>query len=149
KKCTVVMPASSSKVKIAQVRSYDATVDLIDTTKTSRAARVAELAASISDARTCSPYDDSWVIAGNATLGHEIFTALDPDVVVAPVGGGGLSSGLVVALVLVLSLLHSLDARRPSPSDAARARATSLGRLTFVLSIVIVVLAVMLVRGPP
>ncbi|MEO8799527.1 MAG: DUF4149 domain-containing protein [Polyangiaceae bacterium] len=55
----------------------------------------------------------------------------------------------VVALVLVLSLLHSLDARRPSPTDAARARATSLGRLTFVLSTVIVVLAVMLVRGPP
>lgn len=54
-----------------------------------------------------------------------------------------------VALVLVLSLFHSLDARRPSPTDEARARATSLGRVTFLLSIIVVVLAVMLVRGGP
>ncbi len=120
KKCTVVMPASSSKVKIAQVRSYDATVDLIDTMKTSRAARLAELAASISDARSCSPYDDPWVIAGNATLGHEIFTALDPDVVVAPVGGGGLSSGLVVARDDANAKAAIVGAEPAIANDAAR-----------------------------
>ncbi|HEX7666570.1 MAG TPA: pyridoxal-phosphate dependent enzyme [Polyangiaceae bacterium] len=120
KKCTVVMPASSSKVKIAQVKSYDAAVDLIDPTKVSRAARLAELAASIPDARSCSPYDDAYVIAGNATLGHEIFSALDPDVVVAPVGGGGLSSGIVVARDDAKAKAVVVGAEPAIANDAAR-----------------------------
>lgn len=120
KKCTVVMPASSSKVKIAQVRSYDATVDLVDTTRISRATRLAELAASIPGARSCSPYDDPWVIAGNATLGHEIFTALEPEIVVAPVGGGGLSSGLVVARDAAKAKAVVVGAEPAIANDAAR-----------------------------
>lgn len=51
-----------------------------------------------------------------------------------------------VTLVLVVSRVHALDARQP---QARAARASSLGRATLGLSVVVVVLAVFLVRGSP
>src|SRR4249919_3852029 len=44
KKCTVVMPATSAQVKIDAVSGFGATVELIDTSKVARSARVAQLA---------------------------------------------------------------------------------------------------------
>jgi len=93
KKCTVVMPETSARVKIEAVKSYGATVDLVDTRKTGRSERVAQLAAQMPDAYLASAYDDLFVIEGNSTLGDEL-AGKDFDVVVAPVGGGGLISGL-------------------------------------------------------
>jgi threonine dehydratase len=97
KKCTVVMPETSARVKIEAVKNYGATVDLIDTRKIGRNERVAELAAQMPDAYFASAYDDLHVIEGNATLGDEL-AEKDFDVVIAPVGGGGLSSGIVTGL---------------------------------------------------
>ena len=98
KRCTIVMPNTSANVKVEAVRSHEGIVDLIDTTVKSREARVAELAAKNPDAYISSAFDDPWVIAGNATLGREILSRYpDLDAVVAPVGGGGLTSGLVLA----------------------------------------------------
>ena len=62
KKCTVVMPETSAKVKIEAVKSYGATVDLIDTQKVGRAARVSQLAEQIPDVYVASAYDDLLVI---------------------------------------------------------------------------------------
>src|SRR5262249_54303228 len=67
KKCTVVMPETSAKVKIDAVRGYGATVDLIDTTRIGRSERMAELAKHIPDAYFASAYDDDLVIQGNST----------------------------------------------------------------------------------
>jgi threonine dehydratase len=97
KKCTVVMPATSAQVKINAVRSYGAVVDLVDTTKVGRNERVAQLAAQMPDAYFASAYDDQLVIDGNASLGDEL-AKLNFDVVVSPVGGGGLSSGILTGL---------------------------------------------------
>ena len=97
KKCTVVMPETSAKVKIDAVRGYGATVDLIDTNKISRNARIAQLAAEMPDAYFASPYDDRFVIDGNSTLGNELAFE-DFDVVISPIGGGGLISGLITGL---------------------------------------------------
>jgi len=97
KKCTVIMPETSARVKIDAVRSYGATVDLIDISKISRSERVAQLAAEMPDAYFASPYDDDLVIQGNSTLGDELAVE-DFDIVVVPVGGGGLISGLVTGL---------------------------------------------------
>jgi threonine dehydratase len=93
KKCTVVMPETSAQVKIEAVRGYGATVDLVDTRVVGRSARVAELAARMPNAYVASAYDDLFVIDGNASLGDEL-AARDFDVVIAPVGGGGLISGI-------------------------------------------------------
>lgn len=94
KKCTVVMPETSAQVKIDAVRSFGATVDLIDVSKTGREERVAQLADEMPDAYIASPYDDQLVIDGNSTLGDEIGDN-EFDAVIVPVGGGGLISGLI------------------------------------------------------
>src|SRR3989442_14327969 len=50
KSCIIAMPSTSAQVKIEAVREYGGNVDLIDVRVTSRAARVAELAAENPDA---------------------------------------------------------------------------------------------------
>ena len=97
KKCTVVMPATSAQVKIDAVRNYGATVDLVDTTKVTRSGRVAQLAAETPNAYVASAYDDQLVIDGNATLGAEL-AKHNFDIVVSPIGGGGLLSGIITGL---------------------------------------------------
>ena len=93
KKCTVVMPETSAKVKIEAVKNYGATVDLVDTNKIGRNERVAQLAEQMPNAYFASAYDDLLVIEGNSTIGDEI-SAKDFDVVISPIGGGGLISGI-------------------------------------------------------
>jgi threonine dehydratase len=96
KRCTVVMPTQSARVKIDAVRRHGGAVDLVDTTKMTRKERVDAVAATLDGPQVVSAYDDPFVVAGNATLGTEIL-AEPPEVIVVPVGGGGLSSGMVVA----------------------------------------------------
>jgi threonine dehydratase len=114
KRCTVVMPANSAQVKIAAVRDYGARVDLVDTATVRREHRVAELAAADPAAYVASAYDDPLVIQGNATLGRELAainaaaataaaagggTGSGPfDAILAPIGGGGLSAGVLSGL---------------------------------------------------
>jgi threonine dehydratase len=97
KKCTVVMPVTSAQVKIDAVRGFGATVDLVDTMKVGRNERVAQLASEMPDAYFASAYDDQLVIDGNSTLGDEL-AGKGFDVVVVPVGGGGLISGVITGL---------------------------------------------------
>src|SRR5687768_8920573 len=97
KKCTVVMPDTSAKVKIDAVRSYGATVDLVNVKTIGRNERVAQVAAEMPNAYFASAYDDAFVIEGNATIGDEL-AARDFDVVVTPIGGGGLISGIITGL---------------------------------------------------
>lgn len=94
KKCTVIMPATSAKVKIDAVRGFGATVDLIDVKQVSRNDRVAQLSAEMPNAYFASPYDDKFVIEGNSSLADEL-AGWNFDAVVVPVGGGGLISGLI------------------------------------------------------
>lgn len=98
KRCTVVMPSGAPKVKVDAVREYGADVDLVDVTKKARLERLREIAKDSPEAYVASPYDDPYVIDGNATLGTELLAmGLDLDFIVAPIGGGGLTSGLVKA----------------------------------------------------
>ena len=99
KSATVVMPDTSAQVKVDAVREYGGKADLIDVRKTSRQRRIQELAQEDSGSYVASPYDDPLVIEGNATLGAEL-AALNRriDFVLAPVGGGGLTSGLIQGL---------------------------------------------------
>lgn len=92
-----MMPETSAKVKIDAVRGYGATVDLVDTAKIGRSERVAQLAEQMPNAYFASAYDDEFVIAGNSSLGDEL--AIENfDVIVVPVGGGGLISGIVTGM---------------------------------------------------
>lgn len=121
KSCVIVMPATSAEVKIAAVREYGGVVDLIDVREKSRAARVAELAGENPDAYVASAYDDPLVIEGNASLGAELASSgREFDVVVAPVGGGGLTSGLITGLRRGGSHAKVVGAEPLLANDAAR-----------------------------
>ena len=121
KRCTVVMPANSVKVKVEAVRAFGATVDLVDTAKVPRAQRVKELAAADPDAYVASAYDDPLVIAGNSSLGRELAALASRfDVIVAPVGGGGLLSGVVQGLREAGAATPVVGAEPLLANDAAR-----------------------------
>ena len=121
KRCTIVMPANSARVKVEAVLSYGGRVDLVDTTRVKRATRVAQLAAEHPEAYIASAYDDPFVIAGNSSLGDELARLLTPpDVVVAAIGGGGLTSGLVQAARRATHRMAVVGAEPLLANDAAR-----------------------------
>ena len=119
KKCTVVMPTTSAQVKIDAVRGFGATVDLIDTSKVARSDRVMQLGATMPGAYIASAYDDEFVIAGNATLGEEL-AMHDFEIIVVPIGGGGLISGIVSGLKPNGTRPNVMGAEPLSGNDAAR-----------------------------
>ena len=121
KRCTVVMPATAPQIKVDAVREYGAQVDLIDVRKKGRLERVAELANEFPDAYVASPYDDPLVIEGNGTLADELFDlGLDLDYIIAPIGGGGLTSGLVQAVQRSGKNVQVLAAEPALSNDAAQ-----------------------------
>ena len=97
KACTVVMPNTSAQVKISAVESFGGIVDLIDVNKISRNDRVQQLISQQPEAFYAQAYDDYRVVAGNSTLSKEILSYSDFDVIITPIGGGGLCSGQIIA----------------------------------------------------
>jgi threonine ammonia-lyase medium form len=97
--CVVVMPAYASPAKVAACRGYGAEV-IVGGDVHQAFAKVGEL----QNARGLTlvhPYDDRHVIAGQGTIGLEILEDLpEAEVVVVPIGGGGLISGIAAAVKL-------------------------------------------------
>lgn len=121
KSCIIVMPNTSARVKIEAVKEYGGAVDLIDITSKSRKARVAELAREHPEAYVASAYDDPLVIEGNASLGAELGALGRPfDFVVAPIGGGGLASGIITGLRASSAKFRVVGAEPLEANDAAR-----------------------------
>lgn len=120
KTCTVVMPATSAQVKVAAVQSYGSRVDLIDVRKISRNDRVQQLLAEQPAAFYAQAYDDYRVVAGNSTLSQEILSAADFEVLVVPVGGGGLCSGQIIARDYLYAHAEIIGAEPLPGNDAAR-----------------------------
>ena len=92
-KAYIVMPESSPQVKVNAVRGYGAEVTIC---ASNQAARESTLEAIVerTGATFIHPYDNDEVITGQATCIKEIIDAIpDVDIVVTPVGGGGLLSG--------------------------------------------------------
>ena len=95
---TVVMPSDAPPIKRARVEADGATVVVVGTASLERQL-VAERLAAERGLSIIPPYDDDRVIAGQGTVGLEIAEAM-PDValVLVPIGGGGLASGVAVAI---------------------------------------------------
>jgi threonine dehydratase len=92
-KAYIVMPESSPQVKVNAVKGYGAEVTIC---ASNQAARESTLEAIVerTGATFIHPYDNDEVITGQATCVKEIIEAMpDVDIVVTPVGGGGLLSG--------------------------------------------------------
>jgi threonine dehydratase len=94
----IVMPVDAVPAKLNATRRYGAEVILHGHTTVEREAKAKELAAS-TGAILVQPFDDPLVIAGQGTIGLEVLADL-PSVstIIVPVGGGGLISGIAVAI---------------------------------------------------
>lgn len=96
--CLVVMWQGASAQKIAATREYGADVDLAATTPAEAFERLEELIAA-SGRALVHPFDAAPTIAGQGTVGLEIAEDVpDVDVVVVPIGGGGLVAGVALAV---------------------------------------------------
>lgn len=95
--CTVVMPASAPQVKQDRARHYGATVILAGTCY-DEAQEHAKTLANAQGLTYVPSFNHPAIIAGQGTILQEIVTELpEAEVVVVPVGGGGLISGLLLA----------------------------------------------------
>jgi len=94
--CTVVIPEGAPEIKIERVRALGAEVRMVPPAE--RLAAAERIAAE--QGRTLiPPFDDRRIIAGQGTIGVEIVEDLpEVDVVLVPVGGGGLASGVATAV---------------------------------------------------
>jgi threonine dehydratase len=89
----IVMPKSSPQVKVDAVRGYGANVIICESNQAAREAALEKIVAE-TGAEFIHPYDDYRVITGQATCVKELIEEVpDLEIVITPVGGGGLLSG--------------------------------------------------------
>jgi threonine dehydratase len=94
--CKVVMPENSVKIKVEAVRHYGGEVVFCEPTPQGRADGLAALVAE--GCIPVHPYDDADIICGQGTAALELAEQCpDLDIVLTPVGGGGLISGTAIA----------------------------------------------------
>ncbi len=99
-KCVMVMPRNAPKIKVDSTAALGAEIVTVGPASAERMQKAEELAAQHGYA-IVPPYNDPFIIAGQGTVGLEILEDLpDVDLVLAPVGGGGLISGVSAAIKL-------------------------------------------------
>jgi threonine dehydratase len=114
----VVMPENSAAVKIAAVRSHGAEIIFCRPGRVAREATLAELLAR-RPLIPVHPYDDYRVIAGQGTACLELIEERSAlDIVLAPVGGGGLLSGTAIAARGLLPQARVLGVEPEQADDA-------------------------------
>jgi threonine dehydratase len=118
----VVMPTNVTAAKRAGAERLGAQIVLAGTTTHERADKARE----ICDAQGLTmvhPYDDPMIIAGQGTVGVEIAEDLpDVEMVLVPVGGGGLSAGVATAVKLMLPKVRLVGVEPVSAPKLYRAR---------------------------
>jgi threonine dehydratase len=113
---TIVMPDTTPAVKVEATRALGAEVELVD--PADRVTRAERIVAN-DGATLVPPYDDPNVIAGQGTVGAEIAEDLpDADIVLAPVSGGGLISGIATAIKAVLPSTRVIGVEPELAADA-------------------------------
>jgi threonine dehydratase len=153
-RATIVMPAIAPAVKVAKTRALGGQVVLLAGGGEEEWRVAAEELAAEHSYVMIPPFDDETIIAGQATVGHEIGEEL-PQVglVLVPIGGGGLISGVAAALKLSGSpakivgvepelandvqlsfrcgRIETLPLEQTRQTIADGMRATQVGRITF------------------
>jgi threo-3-hydroxy-L-aspartate ammonia-lyase len=116
---TIVMPADAPTVKKQATAAYGARIVEYDRYREDRE-QVAAAVAGERGSVLVPPFNDAHVIAGQGTCGLEIMEDWpDVDVVVVPVGGGGLASGIAVAVKSVRPDVRVVGVE-PAAADDAR-----------------------------
>lgn len=95
---TIVVPENSSQCKVDAIHAYQGKIEKCGTTSEERLARAQEIATETNGIYV-PPYDDPFVMAGQGVVGLEIIEQVeDIDIILVPVGGGGLLSGILTAV---------------------------------------------------
>ncbi|MBD3615251.1 MAG: pyridoxal-phosphate dependent enzyme [Gracilimonas sp.] len=145
----VVMPENAPKVKVKAVQSYGAEITFCEPTLEARETTLEQVVTK-TGATFIHPYNDARIIAGQGTCALELLEDHpDLDIIIAPVGGGGLLSGTAIAaksikpdiLVIGAEPANADDAYRSfksgklipvkNPDTVADGLRTSLGQLPF------------------
>lgn len=121
---TIVMPRDAPATKIARTRMLGAEVVLYDRQTEDREAIARGIAAE-RGATFVHPYDDAGVIAGQGTVGLEIVRqaearGIEPDTLLIPASGGGLTAGIALALHARFPLADVLTVEPAGFDDHAR-----------------------------
>ena len=97
-KSTIVMPAFTPPLKVLATRSYGAEV-ILTGNNFDEAYATSQQYCKENNATYIHPFDDPMIIAGQGTVGIELFHQIsDVDIVIVPIGGGGLIGGVALAL---------------------------------------------------
>jgi len=121
---TIIMPEWASLSKQEATRGYGGEVILAGKSIGESIAKALDLAKS-GGKLFIHPYDDPEIIVGQGTIGLEIFEDLaDPDLILVPIGGGGLISGIAVAARAIRPMTKVIGVQAAASPSAFRARQT-------------------------
>ena len=98
-KCTVVVPKTTPTVKCEAIKNYGAELIFCEPTPTSRKETCDKIAEE-KGFKIIHPYDNYNVIAGQATIAYEMLNVQDfkdLDLILVPISGGGMCSGIALA----------------------------------------------------
>ena len=130
--CHVVVPDGAVAAKQANIQRHGATLWRCEATQAARQATCAQVQQA-TGAQLVHPYADARVIAGQGTAALELAgQAGAPDVMVVPVGGGGLAAGTALALAAVAPDCRLVLAEPAGAADTARSLAAGERRIDFV-----------------
>ena len=117
----IVMPHDAPRVKVAAVRGYGAEITTCNNTPSERQRALEEVVAR-TGAAFIHPFDDYGVVAGQATAAMELIEDTDDtlDVILTPVGGGGLLAGTALAARYFSIRTRVYGAEPEGVDDAAR-----------------------------
>ena len=129
--CHVVVPEGAVAAKLANIGRHGATLWRCDASIAAREAMCAQVQAE-TGATLVHPYTDPCVIAGQGTAALELLQASDGlDMMVVPVGGGGLAAGTRLALQAANPAVELLLAEPLGAADTARSLAAGERRIDF------------------
>ncbi len=118
---TIVMPEWASITKQEATKGYGGNVLLEGQSIGDAINKACELAQT--GMTFIHPFDDPDIIAGQGTIGLEIFEDLsDAEIIIVPVGGGGLASGVAVAAKAIRPKVHIIGVQTEACPGAHRAR---------------------------
>ena len=116
----IVMPSNSAKVKIRAVEGYGAQVVFCEPTEEARETRCAEVI-NTTGATLIHSFENPHVIAGQGTAAMELLEDLpNLDVIMCPVGGGGLLSGTAIAAKSMRPKIKVIAVEPENADDAAQ-----------------------------
>ena len=116
----IVMPTNSAKVKIRAVESYSAQVIFCEPTEESRETKCAEVI-NKTGAKLIHSFENEHVITGQGTAVMELLEDIpELDVIMCPVGGGGLLSGTAIAAKSMRPQIKVIAVEPENADDAAQ-----------------------------